>query len=86
MKGLAAVLAYFLSIIAADAFVSHPGVARTQKISFLPDSIRWSSSSGASDEAPFAPSTFREAELIGLRLMQEGSFEEAINGAYDFML
>jgi hypothetical protein len=26
------------------------------------------------------PTTFREAEILGLRLMQEGSFEEALIG------
>lgn len=31
------------------------------------------------EEAP-DPTTFREAEVLGLRLMQEGSFEEALVG------
>jgi hypothetical protein len=31
------------------------------------------------DEAP-DPTTFREAEVLGLRLMQEGSFEDALVG------
>ncbi len=26
------------------------------------------------------PTTFREAEVLGLRLMQEGQFEEALKG------
>ena len=29
------------------------------------------------------PSTFREAEVLGLRLMQEGSFEDALVGTYN---
>ena len=28
------------------------------------------------------PRTFREAEVLGLRLMQEGSFEEALVGRF----
>ena len=33
------------------------------------------------DENP-TPSTFREAEVLGLRLMQEGNFEKALDGKY----
>jgi hypothetical protein len=29
-----------------------------------------------------APSTFREAEVLGLRFMQEGNFEEALVGKF----
>jgi hypothetical protein len=29
------------------------------------------------------PTTFREAEILGLRLMQEGSFEEALVGKWE---
>lgn len=31
---------------------------------------------------PSKPTTFREAEVLGLRLMQEGSFEEALDGKH----
>ena len=31
------------------------------------------------------PTTFREAEILGLRLMQEGNFEEALVGMFDFL-
>lgn len=33
-----------------------------------------------SSETP-SPSTFREAEVLGLRLMQEGNYQEALDGA-----
>eukprot|EP00980_Cylindrotheca_fusiformis_P024739 scaffold12369_cov97-Cylindrotheca_fusiformis.AAC.5 len=35
----------------------------------------------AANEVP-DPTTFREAEILGLRLMQEGNFEEALVGTY----
>jgi hypothetical protein len=27
-----------------------------------------------------APTTFREAEILGLKLMQEGNYQDALNG------
>jgi hypothetical protein len=33
------------------------------------------------EDAP-DPTTFREAEILGLRLMQEGNFKEALVGKY----
>lgn len=33
----------------------------------------------ASEDMP-TPSTFREAEILGLRLMQEGKFQDALTG------
>jgi hypothetical protein len=33
-----------------------------------------------SSETP-TPTTFREAEVLGLRLMQEGNYQEALDGA-----
>lgn len=35
-----------------------------------------------SEAGPSDPSTFREAEVLGLRLMQEGNFEEALVGMF----
>lgn len=34
-----------------------------------------------SSETP-SPTTFREAEVLGLRLMQEGNYQEALDGTY----
>ena len=36
------------------------------------------------DDAP-VPTTFREAEVLGLRLMQEGNFKEALTGKLHFV-
>ena len=33
-------------------------------------------------ESGAAPTTFREAEVLGLRLMQEGNYQEALDGTY----
>lgn len=37
---------------------------------------------GMTAPEPSKPTTFREAEVLGLRLMQEGSFEDALDGKH----
>jgi hypothetical protein len=70
-----------------DAFTSTPfGMVRpttsgvVNNISLLkhPPTTPLLTMTGASDE--LNPSTFREAEVLGLKLMQERKYKEALNG------
>jgi len=59
-----------------DAF-SIPRVSRTPQITYRSAETAVTSMSMTNDNIP-DPISFREAEVLGLRLMQEGSFEEAL--------
>ncbi len=62
----------------------HP-VYRQQTISTVSTSSVLESSaasSGSSESSPPSPKTFREAEVLGLRLMQDGRHEDALRGEF----
>lgn len=59
-----------------DAY-SIPRVSRTPKITYRSAETAVTSMSMTNDDIP-DPTSFREAEVLGLRLMQEGSFEDAL--------
>lgn len=56
---------------------SIPRVSRTPKITYRSAETAVTSMSMTNDDIP-DPTSFREAEVLGLRLMQEGSFEDAL--------
>jgi len=59
-----------------DAY-SIPRVSRTPKITYRSAESAITSMSMTNEDIP-DPTTFREAEVLGLRLMQEGRFDEAL--------
>lgn len=66
----------FLSISHADAYAI-PRVSMTPKITSRSAESAVTSMSMTNEDIP-DPTSFREAEVLGLRLMQEGRFEEAL--------
>ena len=63
-----------------------PILIQQQSRQRIPTTIFTASNASANDEsakkAQRPPQTFREGEVIGLRLMQEGRPEDAINGKF----
>ena len=53
--------------------------ARVPPLTFRPAETTSTTVRMTANDAP-NPTTFREAEVLGLRLMQEGNFEEALVG------
>jgi hypothetical protein len=58
-----------------------PRTSSTPKLTYRAAETATTSIQMTYDEAP-DPTTFREAEILGLRLMQEGNFAEALVGAF----
>ena len=52
---------------------------KTPPLTFRPAETTVTTMMMSTEDAP-VPTTFREAEVLGLRLMQEGNFEEALIG------
>jgi len=69
-------IALVLVISYVDAY-SIPRVSRTPKITYRSAESAVTSMSMTNEDIP-DPTTFREAEVLGLRLMQEARFEEAL--------
>jgi len=69
-------IALVLVITYVDAY-SIPRVSRTPKITYRSAESAITSMSMTNEDIP-DPTTFREAEVLGLRLMQEGRFDEAL--------
>lgn len=73
-------LGLFMALILVIARVSAysiPRVSRTPKITYRSAESAITSMSMTNEDIP-DPTTFREAEVLGLRMMQEGKFEEAL--------
>lgn len=56
-----------------------PRTSNTPKLTYRAAETATTSIQMTYEETP-DPTTFREAEILGLRLMQEGNFEEALVG------
>ena len=73
-------------VLAATYYVEAytiPRVSRTPMVTYrLAESVA-NSMSMPSEDIP-NPTNFREAEVLGLRMMQEGRFEEALVGRWIF--
>lgn len=54
-------------------------------LTFRPAASSLTTMQMTADGAP-NPTTFREAEVLGLRLMQEGNFDEALIGTWNYGL
>jgi hypothetical protein len=76
MKASAILLSLVL-LHATHAWVTMPSTQRFSVVLRLSDE--------AASELGSTPSTFREAEVLGLRLMQEGKYEDALNGTFYFI-
>jgi hypothetical protein len=76
MKSSAILLSLVL-VQATNAWVTMPTTQRFSPALRLADE--------AASELGSTPSSFREAEVLGLRLMQEGKYEDALNGAFYFI-
>lgn len=74
--GLSITLVLVISCV--DGY-SIPRVSRTPKITYRSAESAVTSMSMSNEEIP-DPTTFREAEVLGLRLMQEERFDEALVG------
>ena len=77
---IAFAIALVISLKHADAY-SIPRVSRTPRITYRSAESAITSMSMSNEDIP-DPTTFREAEVLGLRLMQEGRFDEALVGTY----
>ena len=75
-------MALILLTVCVDAY-SIPRVSRTPKITYRSAESAVTSMSMTNEDIP-DPTTFREAEVLGLRLMQEGRFDEALVGTCNF--
>ena len=77
---LALVIMLVIAISNVDSF-SISRVSRTPQITYRSAETAITSMSMTNEDIP-DPNSFREAEVLGLRLMQEGSFEEALVGTF----
>lgn len=74
-------LAVALSMVSVCHAYTIPRSSNTPKLTYRAAESASTYIQMTYDDAP-DPTTFREAEVLGLRLMQEGSFEEALVGMY----
>lgn len=65
-----------LCLIPSQAWVTKPSASS----SWTSPTFRLSTVALQMSDSPAEPTTFREAEVLGLRLMQEGDYEGALNG------
>lgn len=72
----AAVFILVLIMDACHAWVPH------QPTFSSPVTPRHSATTLWMSDSPPPPTTFREAEVLGLRLMQEGDYEGALDGTF----
>jgi hypothetical protein len=75
---LGLIIALVLVLTYVDAY-SIPRVSKTPKITYRSAESAVTSMSMTNEDIP-DPASFREAEVLGLRLMQEGRFDEALVG------
>ena len=73
-------MALILVIACVNAY-SIPRVSRTPKRTCRSAESALTSMSMTNEDTP-DPTTFREAEVLGLRMMQEGKFDEALVGTW----
>lgn len=73
---LGLIIALVLVLTYVDAY-SIPRVSKTPKITYRSAESAVTSMSMTNEDIP-DPASFREAEVLGLRLMQEGRFDEAL--------
>ncbi len=66
----------YQSATTSTCYQSLSSISKSQKITIL------SSTSGDEDSSMPILETFREAEIVGLRFMQEGKHEQALEGEY----
>jgi hypothetical protein len=73
-------LAMTVVVLCCDGYTI-PRTSLTPKLTFRAAETATTSIQMTYEETP-DPTTFREAEILGLRFMQEGNFEEALVGTY----
>lgn len=76
-------IALVIALTYVDAYLI-PRVSKTPKITYRSAETAITSVSMTNEDIP-DPISFREAEVLGLRLMQEGRFDEALVGTSRFL-
>lgn len=78
-----AILVFSIALVLLSTFLEAYTIPRVSRTPFVTHrSAEAAISMSMSNEEIPEPTNFREAEVLGLRLMQEGRFDEALVGMY----